>query len=67
MTKFLEILKDVLAVAVTVMLLFYVVKYRKCINRIIELQCENNILRRHLMQNYKNTPDIFFDDDIYSI
>jgi len=65
MSKFLEILQDVLTV--TVMLLFYIVKYCKCIDRGIELRCENSILRRYLMQNYKDTPYIVFDDDIYII
>lgn len=61
MSKFLKILKDMLAVAVTVMLLVCIVRYRKCIDKVIELQIENSILRRYLIQNYKNTPDKGFD------
>ena len=67
MSKFLEILKDVLAVAVTVLLLVYIVKYRKCIDKVMELQVENSILRKYWMQNYKNTPAFISDGDVYII
>ena len=67
MSKFLEILKDVLSVAMAVMLLFYIVKYRGCIDRIVELERENSILKRYLWQNLKKSTDYDFDGKQYAI
>lgn len=67
MSKFLEILKDVLSVAMAVMLLFYIVKYRGCIDRIAELERENSILKRYLWQNFKKSSDYNLDGKQYAI
>ena len=52
MSKLLEVVKDVLAVAVVIMLLVYVFKYHDCIN---ELQMENDILKKYM--NYQENQD----------
>ena len=61
MSKFLEILKDILSVAMAIMLLFYSVKCRDCIKRIVELERENSTLRQYLWQDYKNSTDDYLD------
>lgn len=67
MSKFLEILKDILSVAMAIMLLVYIVKYRESIDKIIELQKENSTLRQYLWQDYKNSTDDYLDRKYYPI
>ena len=62
MSKFLEVVKDVLAVAVVIMLLIYVFKYRDCINELIELQRENDILKRYLHYQENQDNSSFYID-----
>lgn len=67
MSKFLEILKDILSVAMAIMLLVYIVKYRESIDKIIELQMENSTLKQYLWQDYKNSTDDYLDGKYYPI
>lgn len=67
MSKFLEILKDVLSVAMAIMLLVYIVKYRESIDKIIELQRVNYILRRYMWQDSIDEISNCFDGEIYAI
>lgn len=66
MSKVLEVVKDVLTIAVVIMLLVYVIKYRHCINELIELRRENFILKKYFYQDYRSN-SVNNDDIIYVI
>lgn len=65
MSKFFEASKNILYFGVVVMLLVYMVIYRKSCNELNDLRRENRILKRYLQQELFNSKD--YVGDIYVI